>query len=67
MVNEATKVGVARVGHALYFAAITAIRYDGVIKDFYQRLILKCKKPKVAIIAVLRKLLVIFNAKMHAF
>jgi len=53
--------GRAEVRAALYMAALSASRYNPVIKAFYQRLILKGKKPKVALTACMRKLLVILN------
>ena len=43
-------------------ATLTAIRYNPVIKDFYNRLINVGKKKKIAITACMRKLLVILNA-----
>jgi len=50
------------VKHALYMAALSATRFNPVIKDFYQKLLQKGKKPKVAIMAVMRKLVLILNA-----
>jgi transposase len=45
----------------LYMAALSAIRSNPIIQDFYQRLISKGKLFKVAITARMRKLLVILN------
>ncbi|MEO7861800.1 MAG: IS110 family transposase [Nitrospirales bacterium] len=53
--------GRAQVRAALYMAALSASRHNPVIKPFYQRLIAKGKKPKVALTACMRKLLVILN------
>lgn len=53
--------GRAQVRAALYMAALSASRYNPVIKPFYQRLILDGKKPKVALTACMRKLMVILN------
>lgn len=53
--------GRAEVRAALYMAALSASRYNPAIKSFYQRLILKGKKPKVALTACMRKLLLILN------
>jgi len=53
--------GRAQVRSALYMAALSASRCNPVIKSFYQRLIQKGKKPKVALTACMRKLLVILN------
>ena len=47
---------------ALYMASLSAARSNPKFKLFYNRLILKGKKPKVALIAVARKLVVIANA-----
>jgi len=53
--------GRAQVRAALYMAALSASRYNPVIQSFYQRLIAQGKKPKVALTACMRKLLVILN------
>jgi transposase len=45
-----------------YMAALTAGRYNPVLKVFRQRLLDAGKKPKVAIVAVMRKLITILNA-----
>jgi transposase len=49
----------------LYMATLSAIRFNPVIKAFYQRLIAKGKLKKVAIVACMRKLLVILNAMIR--
>ena len=54
--------GRANVRSVLYMAAMTAIRYNPVIKTFYQRLLGKGKLKKVALTACMRKLLVILNS-----
>jgi len=46
----------------LYMAALVAIRHNPVIRDFYQRLREQQKPAKVAIVACMRKLLIILNA-----
>ena len=46
----------------LFMAALSAIRYNVVIREFYQRLIANGKPFKVAITACMRKLLTILNA-----
>lgn len=43
-------------------ATLVACRFNPRMKDFYNRLLEKGKVEKVAIIAVLRKMLVTFNA-----
>ena len=54
--------GRAPVRAALYMAALSAMRYNPSIKDFYQRLRQAGKPSKVAIVACMRKLLTILNA-----
>ena len=46
---------------ALYLAALSAARYNPSLAIFYKRLIEAGKKPKVAIVAVMRKLIVLAN------
>jgi len=53
--------GRARVRSMLYMAALTAQRFNPVIKEFYQRLVAKGKPHKVALTACMRKLLSIVN------
>ena len=54
--------GRADVRTALYMAVITAKRYPGPIRELYQRLRGAGKKPKVALTACMRKLVIILNA-----
>jgi transposase len=54
--------GRACVRNALYMAALTAIRYNARIKNVYERLLTAGKAKKVAIVACMRKLLIILNA-----
>ena len=53
--------GRMEVRNMLYMAALSAIRFNPVIRKFYQRLASKGKKFKVAITACMRKMLVILN------
>jgi transposase len=46
---------------ALYMAALSAIKHDHILKAFYLRLRQAGKKPKVALTAVMRKLIVLMN------
>ena len=46
----------------LYMAALSASRFNPVIRTFYQRLVQRGKEHKVALTACMRKLLVILNA-----
>lgn len=54
--------GRASVRTALYMAALVATRHNAALKRFYQRLRANGKPPKVALVAVMRKLLTIVNA-----
>jgi hypothetical protein len=46
-------------------AAISAITHNQHFKNMYQRLLQKGKKPLVAMNAVMRKMIVILNAKIR--
>jgi len=58
--------GRADVRSMLYMATLSAVRYNPVIKVFYDRLITKGKAKKVALVACMHKLLVILNAIMKS-
>ena len=58
--------GRAPVRSTLYMAAVTASRHNPVLSPFYDRLIAKGKPPKVALIAVLRRLVVFANAVLRS-
>jgi transposase len=58
--------GRSSVRNALYMAALVATRRNPVIRDFYQRLLAIGKKKKVALVACMRKLLVILNAMLRS-
>lgn len=51
--------------HALYMAALTASRSNPILSKFYRKLIDMGKKPKVALIAIMRKLIIVINAMLH--
>jgi transposase len=57
--------GRIRVRCVLYMGVLSAIQHDPTMKNFYQNLVQKGKKPKVAIVAAMRKMIVILNAKMR--
>jgi transposase len=57
--------GRTNVRCGLYMATLVATRHNPVIKAFYQRLLDKGKPKKVALIACLRKLVVILNAMLR--
>ncbi len=54
--------GRSRVRGALYMGTLSATRCNPVIRDFYQRLLAAGKPKKVALVACMRKMLVILNA-----
>jgi transposase len=60
--RRTTWAGRATVRTALYMATITAVRCNPVLRTFYQRLRAAGKRPKVARIATVHKLLTIINA-----
>jgi transposase len=49
----------------IYMVALSAARSDPVIKAFYEGLIARGKRKKVALVAVMRKLIGIFNARLR--
>jgi transposase len=57
--------GRGRVREALYMGALVATRYNPAIKAFYERLVSAGKPKKVALVACMRKLLIILNAVMR--
>jgi transposase len=57
--------GRSYVRSILYMATLSAIQCNPVVRSFYQRLIARGKRPKVAIVACMRKLLVILNAMVR--
>ena len=58
--------GRARVRCILYMSTLTAVRFNPVIKQFYQRLVAKGKPCKVALTACMRKLLSIVNLMVRS-
>ncbi|MGH7256132.1 MAG: IS110 family transposase [Nitrospirales bacterium] len=57
--------GRAPVRRALSMAALVATRWNPMIRAFYQRLRTAGKSPKVALVAAMRTLLTILNARVH--
>lgn len=53
--------GRSAVRCALYMATLSAVRYDPILKAFYTRLRAAGKKPKVALVAAMRKLVILMN------
>lgn len=60
-----TKGGRPEVRSVLYMSALSAIRYNPVIKPQYDQLVKRGKEKKVAITACMRKMLTILNAMMR--
>ncbi len=60
------KYGRHGVRKILYMAALTACRYNPKMKDFYSKLIAKGKLKKVAIVAVMRRMIVILSAMVQS-
>lgn len=59
--HRSIRGGRAGVRTALYMATLAATRHNPAIKAFYQQLKNQNKSPKVALVACMRKLLVILN------
>lgn len=57
--------GRAQIRAPLYMAAMSAARFEPRLKAFYENLRARGKAAKVAIVAVMRKMLVILNARMR--
>ncbi len=57
--------GRARVRTALYMAAMSGVRYNPVLKAFYNDLLARGKPKMVALMASARKLLTILNAMLR--
>ena len=54
--------GRIKVRAMLYMAALVAAHHNPVLASFYQRLLAAGKAKKLALVAVMRKLLIILNA-----
>lgn len=54
-----SKMGHARLRKSLYMPALVAVRFNPLMIEFYQRLLSNGKRKKVALVAVMRKLLVL--------
>jgi transposase len=60
-----TKGGRPEVRSVLYMSALSAIRYNPMIKAQYEQLVKRGKEKKVAITACMRKMLTILNAMLR--
>lgn len=57
-----TMGGRAKVRRVTFMCALNAVRFNSVIKRFYERLISRGKEKKVALVACMHKILTILNA-----
>lgn len=57
--------GRAHVRTVLFMATLSAIQHNPVIRSFYQRLVAKGKNKKVAVVACMRKMIVLLNAMVR--
>ena len=53
--------GRSQVRAALYMASVASTRHNPILRDFYKRLRVNGKPPKVALTAVMRKLIILAN------
>lgn len=63
--KRTTYGGRSNVRATLYMAALTATRFNSVIRNFYQRLLSAGKAKKLALVACMRKLITILNAMVR--
>jgi transposase len=61
-----TKFGRREIRKVLYMGALVACRHNKNLKIFYERLVNAGKAKKIAIVAVMRKMLVILNAMVKS-
>jgi transposase len=61
-----TRGGRPEIKRVLFMAAISAAKHNPTLSAFYKRLLSAGKKPLVAITAIMRKLVVIANAKLKS-
>jgi transposase len=57
--------GRAEIKRLLFIPAMTAARHDPNLKAFHDRLIANGKKPILALVAVMRKMIIIANARLR--
>ena len=53
--------GRSQVRHVLYMAAVAAARSNPILKEFYSKMINRGKPAKVALVAVMRKMICVLN------
>ncbi len=57
--SRISKIGNPRIRKAFYMAAVSALRFNPIMKRFFDRLVANGKTKKVALVAVARKLLIL--------
>lgn len=60
-----TRYGRFDVRKVLYMGALTATRHNHILRPFYQQLLARGKLKKVALVAVMRKMIVILNTMVQ--
>lgn len=60
--RRAIRGGRGAVRTTLYMATLVAVRFNPAFKTFYQRLLQRGKPKKVALVAAMRKLIIVLNA-----
>jgi transposase len=60
--KRTTRGGRKEVGNALYMATLSAVRFNPPLKAFYSRLLAAGKPKKVAMVACMRKLIILLNS-----
>ncbi|QWT21966.1 transposase [Bacillus sp. NP157] len=63
--KQSTWGGRSRPRAMLYMSALSASRHDPILKPYYEGLVTRGKLKRVALIAVMHKLIVILNARMR--
>lgn len=60
-----TMGGRAKVRRVVFMSSLSAVRSNPVIRQFYERLLLRGKEKKVALVACMHKILTILNAMLR--
>ena len=61
----ASMAAACRSENVLYMAALSACRYNPALRTFHKRLAAAGKKPKVILVAVMRKMITTLNAMLR--
>ena len=57
--------GRRQIGTVIFMGALAAARTNGPLKDWYNSLLQRGKRKKVALTALMRKMIVILNARLR--